>query len=84
MSEVLDLETERLTKTFSELDDETLVFCMLGMLQPSMSGHPVTAGASETAAICTRVAFTEIASRWIPLEVCASAFKQILEDESDA
>ncbi len=32
-AEVLDLEGERLAKTCSEMDDETLLFSMLGILQ---------------------------------------------------
>lgn len=77
---VYDLDAERLTKRCSEMDDETLVFCMLGLLQPSMSG-PVAAGASTKAATCARTAFMEISKRWIPLEVFAHASKSILEGE---
>jgi hypothetical protein len=80
-ADVLDLKTERLAKAASNMDDETLVFVMLGILQPSMSGHPVAAGASEKAGICARVVFTEIGSRWIPLDVFGAAMKQILDDE---
>ena len=84
MAPVLDLEVERLEKTCSTLSDADLVFVMLGMLQPSMSGHPVTAGASVTAAKCARVAFTQIAQRWIPLDVFADAFGRVLDDGEQA
>jgi hypothetical protein len=83
-ADVLDLEIERLNRTFAEMEDENLVFVMLGLLQPSMSGHPVTAGASVKAAQCARVAFTEISQRWIPLDVFAPAFAQIVEGSDDA
>jgi hypothetical protein len=83
-ADVLDLDIERLDRTFAEMEDETLVFVMLGLLQPSMSGHPVTAGASVKAAQCARVAFTELAQRWIPLDVFGPAFKRLIEDGDDA
>jgi hypothetical protein len=83
-ADVLDLDIERLNRTFAEMEDETLVFVMLGLLQPSMSGHAVTAGESVKAAQCARVAFTELAQRWIPLDVFAPSFKQLLEDDDDA
>ena len=82
-ADVLDLEVERLTKTCSEMGDETLVFVMLGLLQPSSGGHHATAGASESAAKVARTAFMEIAQRWIPLDVVAPAFREILSDEVD-
>jgi hypothetical protein len=82
-AEVLDLEVERLTQRAAEMDDETLVFVMLGLLQPSMSGHPVTAGASEVAGKLGRVAFMEIAQRWIPLDVAAAAYSEIMSQEVD-
>jgi hypothetical protein len=81
---VLDLEVGRLEKTCSTLSDADLVFVMLGLLQPSISGHPVTAGASVTAGKCARVAFTEIAQRWIPLDVFADAFGRVLDEHEEA
>jgi hypothetical protein len=85
LAEVVDLE-ERHMKTCAELDDETLVFCMFGILQPSMSGHHVAAGASATAGILARTVFMEIAARWIPAEVVGPALRQIMdgsEEEGD-
>ena len=75
-AEVLDLEGERLAKTCSEMDDETLLFCMLGTLQlEDLSG---------TAGVCARTAFTEIASRWVPLKPFAAAFLQLENGSDDA
>jgi hypothetical protein len=80
-ADVLDLEIERLTKACSEMDDETLVFVMLGLLQPNGTGQQVTAGASEVTAKYARTAFIEIGSRWIPLDVFAPALNQLFEDD---
>ena len=75
-ADVLDLEGERIAKACSEMDDETLLFCMLGTLQlDDLSG---------TAGVCARTAFTEIASRWVPLEPFAAAFLQLENGSDDA
>jgi hypothetical protein len=78
-AEVLDLHTERLMQAAAKMDDETLVFVMLGILQPSMNGHPVAAGASEAAGKVARCTFTEIAARWIPPDVFGTAFQELEE-----
>jgi hypothetical protein len=70
-ADVLDLETERIAKGVSEMDDETLLFVMLGLLE--IETH------TETSGICGRIAFCEIAARWIPPEVFGAAFRQIQE-----
>ncbi len=74
-ADVLDFEGERLTKTCSEMDDETLVFCMLGLLQ--IEEHTSTSGE------CARIAFLEIGKRWIPLDTFAKAFISLQAGEAD-
>lgn len=81
---VLDLEVGRLNNTFSELDDETLVFAMLGLLEPGIAGRGIVAGASATAGIAARAAFMEIGGRWIPLDVFTAALSQTIQDDDDA
>lgn len=82
-AEVLDLDVAQLSRTTASLDDVDLVFCLLGLLQPTEQHHAV-AGATETAAKAARVAFTEIAQRWIPLDVFADAFGRLELDDAQA
>jgi hypothetical protein len=83
----VNLERARAEKTISGLDDEMLVFAMLGMLSRSnedRTGAFLVGGQSEKIAIYTRVLFGEIASRWIPSDVLAPAAAEFFgEDEAD-
>jgi len=75
-ADVLDLEGERIAKTCSEMDDETLLFAVLGILQlDDLSG---------TAGVLARTSFMEVAQRWIPIEPFAAAFLQLEEGRDDA
>ena len=70
-ADVLNLEGERLERTCAEMDDETLLFCMLGLLKiDDLSG---------TAGECARTAFLEIVKRWVPVDAFASAFLRLEE-----
>jgi hypothetical protein len=79
-----DLETARMERQVASLDDATLLDVMLGLLQPTGPEHgdsPMFGGQTPLGAMTTRVAFMEIAQRWIPLDVAAPAFKRLLDDD---
>lgn len=76
-----DEEYERLSQTIEALDDETLVYTLLGLIS-EVKGAPGW-GRSVGARTCVRVAFGEIAARWIPEDVLEDAAKKIGIGEPD-
>jgi hypothetical protein len=81
---VEDLEQRRADKRVRELDDETLVFAMLGMLAASYDGAPMFGGQTKDGALYTRRLFTEVAERWIPADVFGLAFNELMGEADDA
>lgn len=79
MAAVVDLDVLRSERAVEAMDDEDLVFVMLGLLSPGLGGQPMAAGCSENAATVARCAFFGIASRWIPPDVFGRAFSRCQE-----
>jgi hypothetical protein len=81
---LLDLDVARMEKAVGSLSNSEVVQVMLGLHSPTEWGSPMLGGATAKGATATRVVFTEIAMRWIPLEVYADAFaKTFIEEASD-
>jgi hypothetical protein len=72
-----DLDVERDRQNIGEMDDVTLVFVTLG-LNGEMEG---AAEWTPRARTFRRLAFTEIATRWIPPDVFGDAFRRLTEDD---
>jgi hypothetical protein len=77
-----DLEQKRDQIHFGSLDDVTLVETMMG-LNAEVAGAPEW-GTTPKARYIRRMLFTEIADRWIPADVFASAFDRVIEGSVDA
>jgi len=78
----IDPDAERVAK----LDDETLVWLMLGMHSPAaaeLGGGLMFGAQTETGARMTRWIFTEIAQRWIPSDVFGAALQRSVSDAED-
>lgn len=78
---VVDLDYEKNKRTLAEMDDATLVFVVLG-LQGEMEGEPGW-GKSAMARQMLRQAFTEVAQRWIPLDVFDNAFQMLIGEDAE-
>lgn len=76
-----ELEVERDRRTIRAMDDETLVYVMLG-LNYEVKGAPGW-GKSDRARVMSRLVFSEIAERWIPPDVLGAAFRQLGIGEVD-
>jgi hypothetical protein len=73
-----DLERRRLERRCEQLSDDDLVELIVRLL----SGNPPVNAASKTASHLTRIAFFDVARRWIPADVVGEAFRRLeLEDE---
>jgi hypothetical protein len=72
---VTTVEHEETVARIAELDDVTLVNCMIG-LHAKCEGRPepMVGAINENGAMATRVVFGEIARRWIPTHVLKAAF----------
>lgn len=76
-----DLTMERDRRRIEAMDDETLVFCMIGLLGEA-KGQPDW-GRTSNARYLTRVVFNEISRRWVPPAVFGAAFRNWDEDDDD-
>jgi len=77
---LVDLSEARLQRAVEAMDDETLIWTMLGLQSPTEWGAPMFGGQTEQGATATRTVFMEIAQRWIPLETFAPAFRRHMDD----
>jgi hypothetical protein len=76
---VSDLEVRRMERKMAALDDETLLFVILGLLMEPQEGTRFTPKARMSA----RLAFFEVCTRWVPLETYGPAFHALMGDEDD-
>jgi hypothetical protein len=78
---VSDLAVRRMEQKMTALDDETLLFVMLGLLaEMPEEWQPTTPMKRMTA----RVAFEEICRRWVPLDIFNAAINALMsEAEAD-
>jgi hypothetical protein len=75
--DVTESELVRMRETVAALDDETLVFVMLGLHSSIELGGPPFGSRDEYVRTMTRVVFREIAARWIPETVYWPAFERL-------
>ena len=75
----VDFQAESDRRRTEALDDVTLVYVMLG-LHGEMEGAPDW-GRTPRARTLARIAFTEIAARWIPPDVFGDAFRQLTAND---
>ncbi len=74
-----ELDRRRLEQRCEQLGDEDLV----GLLLMLLAGNPPINAASTTASSLTRVAFFDIARRWIPPDIVGEAFRQHIESDDE-
>ena len=79
-TEVSDFEVRKTEREMAALDDETLLFVMLGVLMERPEGWRFTVKSRMLA----RVAFMQVCARWIPPEPFAAAFNSFTNDEGGA
>ena len=78
--ELDDAEAERLERRLRGLNDDDLVFCLLGLLGSANDDEPMVASRSNATARMARLAFAEVAERWLPTDVFLRGVDRLYEE----
>jgi hypothetical protein len=82
-ADTITLDHGEMAERVGAMDDVTLVFCMLGLLSDTEDSMGAF-GRNANSRMVKRIAFGEIARRWIPDDVVARAFAELgFEDDDD-
>jgi len=81
-TEISAAEHAELEATFAELDDVELLRAFMVLLSSAPSEQPLFGGISVKSATATRIAFIEIANRWIPADLIDAVIRELgIRDE---